>query len=215
VAQPNIARVNTSVGLRDRARIRVANTIRAAGLRDRLDRLVRELSWAELCPAGIPATDLLFADAGGAATEPAGWCAVVAVLGRADGGLLDAAVRSGARGLILADDPIEDFRRAIHDVIRCGGWISPRLASQLLARFPAEFPVADPATLLTPLTERERQALRLLAEGRENAEIAATMSVSVSAVKYHVSNILRKFGCRDRAQLVAYLNRAGLHAGHL
>jgi DNA-binding NarL/FixJ family response regulator len=193
----------------------VANAIRAAGPRDRLDRLVRGLSWAELCPAGIPATDLLFADAGGGAAQPVGRWAVVAVLGRADGGLLDAAVRSGARGLILADDPIEDFQRAIHDVIRRGGWISPRLARQLLARFPANVPAADPAALLTPLTQRERQALRLLAEGRENAEIAATMCVSVSAVKYHVSNILRKFGCRDRAQLVAHLNRAGVHAGHL
>lgn len=207
-------RVNASVGVRDRERIRVANAVRAPGLRDRLDRLIRELSWAELCPAEVSATDLLFADAVGDANR-AGRCAVVAVLGRPDGDLLDTAVRAGARGLILADDPPEDFRRAIHDVIRRGGWISPRLARQLLARFPAGVPAADPSALLAQLTARERQALRLLADGRENAEIAANMYVSVSAVKYHVSNILRKLGCRDRTQLVAQLNRIGLSSVHL
>lgn len=189
----------------------MANAIRAAGPRDRLDGLIRGLPWVEPCPA--EATELLFTDA--VAPEPAGRCAVVAVLGRPDGDLLDAAIRAGARGLILADDPLDDFRRAIHDVIRRGGWISPRLARQLLARLPSGVPAADPTALLTPLTARERQALRLLAEGRENAEIAATMYVSVSAVKYHVSNILRKFGCRDRTQLVAHLNRAGVSPVHL
>ena len=49
--------------------------------------------------------------------------------------------------------------------------------------------------------------LRLVAEGRENAEIAAAMFITVSAVKYHVSNLLRKFGCRDRTQLVSRLGR--------
>ena len=93
--------------------------------------------------------------------------------------------------------------------------ISPRLARQLLARFPTGVPAADPSALLAQLTARERQALRLLADGRENAEIAANMYVSVSAVKYHVSNILRKLGCRDRTQLVAQLNRIGLSSVHL
>lgn len=188
----------------------MAVSVRGIALRDRLDRLVRGLPWAELCAGRGPAIDLSFVDVGDA-VRPA---AVVAVLERPDPGLLDAAVRAGARGLILADDPIEDFRRAIRDVLCRGGWISPRLARQLLARLPTGAP-ADPTALLTPLTARERQALRLLVEGRVNAEIAATMYVSVSAVKYHVSNILRKFGCRDRTQLVARLNRAGVHAGHL
>jgi DNA-binding NarL/FixJ family response regulator len=193
--------------------IRVANAIRGPGVRDRLDRLVAGLSWAELCAVGVAALDLIFADAGNTMPKPAGRSAVVAVLGRPDGDLLDAAIRFGARGLILADDPMEDFRRAIHDVVRRGGWISPRLTSQLLARLPIGVP-AEPAWL-TLLTVRERQALRLLAEGRENAEIAATLYISVSAVKYHVSNILRKLDCRDRTQLVVHLNGICSHSIHL
>jgi DNA-binding CsgD family transcriptional regulator len=77
-----------------------------------------------------------------------------------------------------------------------GGWISPRLVSCLL---PSPPPVS--------LTLRERETLRLLAEGWENAEIAAAMFITVSAVKFHVSNLLRKFGCRDRTQLVSRLGR--------
>lgn len=189
------------------------NDVRAAGARDRIDRIVGGLPWARLCPVGP--VDLLFVAAEAvAATER---CGVVAVFARPDGAVLDAAVRAGARGLILADDPAEDFRRSIHDVLHRGGWVSPRLAGRLLARFPMGAPEAeaDPAAVLTPLTTRERQALRLLAEGRENAEIAALMFVSVSAVKYHVSNLLRKFGCRDRTQLLAHLNRVGLRSVQL
>ena len=195
--------------------IRVANTIRGTGLRDRLDSLVRDLPWAEPCRAWDSTPDVLFMDARVTATRPVVHCAVVAVLGRPDGELVEAAVRMGARGMIMADDPIDDFRRSIHDVARRGGWISPRLARQLLARIPATAPAAGLAALPSTLTARERQALRFLAEGHENAEIATKMSVTVSAVKYHVSNILRKFGCRDRTQLVAHLNRAGLTPAHL
>ncbi|MFI6096542.1 LuxR C-terminal-related transcriptional regulator [Lentzea sp. NPDC051213] len=105
-------------------------------------------------------------------------------------------VRSGVTGLVLADDPVDDIVRAVHDVHRFGGWVSPRLVSALL-------PGPPPASL----TGRERETLRLLADGHENAEIAAAMFITVGAVKYHVSNLLRKFGCRDRTQLVSRLGR--------
>ncbi|MFD9700251.1 response regulator transcription factor [Lentzea sp. NPDC059081] len=118
----------------------------------------------------------------------------VAVLSSPDA--VEGLVRLGVTGLVLADDPVEDVVRAIHDVHRFGGWVSPRLV-------PALLPGPPPATL----TSRERETLRLLAEGWENAEIAAAMFITVSAVKYHVSNLLRKFGCRDRTQLVSRLGR--------
>lgn len=173
--------------------IRVANATRDIRVRVKIDLMIGDLPGARPCPRG----EILFVDAGD--VVPAGKCAVV-VFARPEGDLLDAAIRVGARGLIMADDPVEDFRRAVRDVAGGGGWISPRLSRPLLARVPRGV-----TTLPESLTARELQTLKLLVKGRENAEIAATMFVSVSGVKYHVSNILRKFGCRDRTQLVALL----------
>ncbi|CAL9491332.1 hypothetical protein SUDANB95_03223 [Actinosynnema sp. ALI-1.44] len=189
-------------------RLHVANATRDAGVRAKIDQTVREVPGAHLCPSGAPACGLLFVDAEDVATVRAGSCAVVVVFARPDGDLVDAAIRVGARGLLLADDPAEDFRRSVRDLSGDGGWISPRLFPQLLARM--RRPAAEPARLPASLTARELQTLRLLVQGRGNAEIAATMCVSVAGVKYHVSNILRKFGCRNRSQLVALLSSAHL-----
>jgi len=214
VAAPSVpAVVARSFDHPDHRRVRVASRVRGRALGDRIDRLVLGLPWARLCPGPDANPDVLFVDAGDTAARWSGTHAVVAVLGRPDVALLDATVRTGVRGLLLADDPVEDFRRSIRDVAGGGAWISPRLAAQLLARIPRV--ATDPVAVPDSLTARERQALRLLADGRENAEIAVTMSVTVSAVKYHVSNILRKFGCRDRTQLLAHLNRVGLSPAQL
>ncbi|SDJ02365.1 regulatory protein, luxR family [Lentzea albidocapillata subsp. violacea] len=165
--------------------IRVALSLRSALLVDKITTRLSALEWAVVAtPADVAVVDA------GAATGPG----TVAVLPSV--GPVEELVRAGVTGLVLADDPVDDIVRAVHDVHRFGGWVSPRLVSCLLPGLP---PVA--------LTVREREALRLLADGRENAEIAAAMFITVSAVKYHVSNLLRKFGCRDRTQLVSRLGR--------
>ncbi|MCX2951120.1 helix-turn-helix transcriptional regulator [Lentzea sp. NEAU-D7] len=156
-----------------------------ASLADRISAGLSSVPWAR---PGAPA-DVTVADAA-RATGPR----TVAVLPSFDA--VEGLVRLGVTGLVLADDPPEDIVRAVHDVHRFGGWVSPRLVPSLL-------PGPPPASL----TVRERETLRLVAEGRENAEIAAAMFITVSAVKYHVSNLLRKFGCRDRTQLVSRLGR--------
>lgn len=166
-------------------KIHVALSLRSALLADQISSRLAALSWAAPgTPADVTVTDA--ADAVGPRT--------VAVLPFVHA--VDDLVRAGVTGLVLADDPLDDVVRAIHDVHRFGGWVSPRLVSSLL-------PPPPPASL----TGRERETLRLVAEGRENAEIAAAMFITVSAVKYHVSNLLRKFGCRDRTQLVSRLGR--------
>ncbi|MDX8029121.1 response regulator transcription factor [Lentzea sp. BCCO 10_0856] len=166
-------------------KIHVALSLRSALLADKISSRLATLSWAAPgTPADVTVTDA--ATAGGPRTV-----AVLPFVGAVDG-----LVRAGVTGLVLADDPLDDIVRAIHDVHRFGGWVSPRLVSSLL-------PTPPPASL----TGRERETLRLIAEGRENAEIAAAMFITVSAVKYHVSNLLRKFGCRDRTQLVSRLGR--------
>ncbi|MGW4214311.1 helix-turn-helix transcriptional regulator [Lentzea sp. NPDC004789] len=165
--------------------IQVALSLHSALLADQIFSRLATTPW---CRPGTPA-DVTVVDAS-RATGPR----TVAVLSRV--GPVDHLLRAGVTGLVLADDPVDDIVRAIHDVHRFGGWVSPRLVPSLL-------PDPPPATL----TARERETLRLLAEGWENAEIAAAMFITVSAVKYHVSNLLRKFGCRDRTQLVSRLGR--------
>ncbi|GHH29051.1 helix-turn-helix transcriptional regulator [Lentzea cavernae] len=165
--------------------IHVSLSLRSALLAEKISSRLAAAPWAV---PGAPA-DVLVTDSGAAAGP-----GTVAVLSSFEA--VDGLVRLGVTGLVLADDPPDDIVRAVHDVHRYGGWVSPRLVSSLL-------PDPPPASL----TVRERETLRLVAEGRENAEIAAAMFITVSAVKYHVSNLLRKFGCRDRTQLVSRLGR--------
>lgn len=165
--------------------IHVALSLRSALLANKISSRLAALPWAGPgSPADVTVTDA--ADARGPRT--------VAVLPSSIA--VEGLLRMGVTGLVLADDPLDDIVRAIHDVPTFGGWVSPRLVSCLL---PSPPPVS--------LTLRERETLRLLAEGWENAEIAAAMVITVSAVKFHVSNLLRKFGCRDRTQLVSRLGR--------
>lgn len=164
------------------AAIQVALDLRRAEVRERIGAALVGIATVRL---GRAAT-VVFTDTPAAGT--------VAVL---DGpGAVCPAVRAGAIGLVLADDPDEHFGQAARQVFRHGGWISPRLTGALLGLVPA-------AAVPAGLTPRERAVLDLLADGLDNAEIARLMVVSVSAVKFHVSNILRKFGCRDRTHLVA------------
>ncbi|MFD4669164.1 LuxR C-terminal-related transcriptional regulator [Lentzea sp. NPDC058450] len=165
--------------------IHVSLSLRNVLLADKIASLLDAVPWAVLgTPADVNVLDASCASGPG----------TVAVLPSSDA--VEGLVRLGVTGLVLADDPLEDVVRAIHDVARFGGWVSPRLV-------PALLPGPPPASL----TSRERETLRLVAEGRENAEIAEAMFITVSAVKYHVSNLLRKFGCRDRTQLVSRLGR--------
>lgn len=165
--------------------IHVALSLHSALLANKISSRLTALPWAAPgTPADVTVTDA--AKAGGPRT--------VAVLPSGAG--VEGLLRAGVTGLVLADDPLDDIVRAIHDVHAFGGWVSPRLVSCVL-----------PSPPPTSLTLRERETLKLVAEGRENAEIAAAMFISVSAVKFHVSNLLRKFGCRDRTQLVSRLGR--------
>ncbi|WP_158839913.1 helix-turn-helix transcriptional regulator [Saccharothrix deserti] len=176
--------------------IRVTLSLESPVLRDKINDLLGNTGWAEVCSPRDLTAGVTVLDAR-AAVRVVPRSATVAVLDSPDGSLLESLVHAGVSGLVLADDPVEDFARAVRDVHRFGGWISPRLTGLVFGMLPVLRP-AGPA-----LTAREREALRLLADGRENAEIAAAMFITVSAVKYHVSNLLRKFDCKDRTQLVA------------
>jgi DNA-binding NarL/FixJ family response regulator len=120
------------------------------------------------------------------------------------------ALRAGATGFLLKDSRPADLLRAIEVVAAGDALLAPRVTRRLIAEFAARRDPAEPPAALSELTDREREITRLVAEGLTNGEIAGRLVISPLTAKTHVSNILRKLGCRDRAALVALAYEAGL-----
>jgi DNA-binding NarL/FixJ family response regulator len=121
-----------------------------------------------------------------------------------------AALRAGASGFLVKDTPPRDLLRAIEIVAAGDALLAPGVTRRLIAEFAARRDPAEPPPGLAELTPREREITRLVAEGLSNAEIAGRLVISPLTAKTHISNILRKLGCRDRAALVAVAYESGL-----
>jgi DNA-binding NarL/FixJ family response regulator len=122
------------------------------------------------------------------------------------------ALRAGATGFLLKDTRPRDLLRAIEIVAAGDALLAPSVTRRLIAEFAARRDPAEPPSALAELTEREREITRLVAEGLTNGEIAGRLVISPLTAKTHVSNVLRKLGCRDRAALVALAYESGLVA---
>jgi DNA-binding NarL/FixJ family response regulator len=114
-----------------------------------------------------------------------------------------AALRAGASGFLLKDARPRELLHAIEVVAAGDALIAPRITRRLIAEFAARRDPTQPPDALADLTDREREVLRLVARGLSNAEIAGQLVISPLTAKTHVSNVLRKLDCRDRAALVA------------
>jgi DNA-binding NarL/FixJ family response regulator len=122
-----------------------------------------------------------------------------------------AAVRAGASGFLLKDVQPAELVDAIRVVAAGNSLFGPAATQRLVERFtqaPQARETASPA--LDALTDRERDILRLIAQGNSNAELAERLYLSEATVKTHVSAILRKLGVRDRVQAVITAYEAGL-----
>ncbi|WEV26225.1 response regulator transcription factor [Streptomyces sp. 71268] len=112
--------------------------------------------------------------------------------------------RQSVAGVVSRDDPDHGYVAAVREVLSGRGWISPELVPCVLAGpGAAQRPPAPQPPTAGRLTGREEDVAVLVAEGLSNPEIADRLSVELSTVKFHVSNVLRKLGCRSRAQLAA------------
>jgi DNA-binding NarL/FixJ family response regulator len=123
-----------------------------------------------------------------------------------------AALRGGASGFVLKDTPPEKLLDAITIVAAGEALLAPAVTRRLIAEFARQpAAAARPAgDALGQLTERERDVLRQVAAGKSNTEIAAALHLSVATVKTHVSRLLDKLDCRDRAQLVVVAYETGV-----
>jgi len=121
-----------------------------------------------------------------------------------------AALRAGASGFLLKDAGPQELLHAIRVVAAGDALLAPSITKRLIAEFAARPDPQEPPAQLRQLTEREREILRLVAAGLSNTEIAGQLVISPLTAKTHVSHILGKLGCRDRAQLTTLAYEAGL-----
>jgi DNA-binding NarL/FixJ family response regulator len=120
-------------------------------------------------------------------------------------------IEAGAAGFVLKDAPAADLVGAIRVTARGGSWLDPRVADRVLTVL-RNRPGGAAATdrQVDPLTEREREVLRLVASGANNAEIAEALYLSERTVKGHISAIFAKLGVRDRAAAIIRAYDAGI-----
>jgi len=113
-------------------------------------------------------------------------------------------VSIGASGYILKESPAEQLLTAIREVHRGGSYLSPRLLTRLVDDFRTQGrePVRQPR--FGTLTKREREILKMLAEGQSVKEIASAFDLSVKTVEAHKFNLMRKLDIHNKAQLVQY-----------
>ena len=122
-----------------------------------------------------------------------------------------AAIRAGASGYMLKDTPAKELVAAVRIIAQGDALLSPSVTKRLIEEFANQAqPEAVTARLPDDLTDREREALELLAHGLSNREIAAEMFIGEATAKTHVSRLLTKLGVRDRVQAVVLAYETGL-----
>lgn len=121
-------------------------------------------------------------------------------------------LRAGALGYLLKDVSVQELADAIHAVMAGGVLIEPSVARKVVAEFARLATPAPKASqdLDEPLSEREREILRLLAQGMTNREIAQRLYLAEGTVKNYVTNILGKIDARDRTQAALRAQELGL-----
>lgn len=120
------------------------------------------------------------------------------------------ALKAGAAGYLLKDVSQGELVRALRRVLRGESILDEQLMIRLLRRLAKEMPYEADGTAAL-LSQREREVLQLLAEGKTNREIAGNLTLSVSTVKIHVEHILAKLGVSDRTQAAVRAVELGLH----
>ncbi len=135
---------------------------------------------------------------------------IVLTISEDDADVMDAIV-AGACGYLLKDASIADVVSGIRSAAVGASLISPTIASKVLNRVRASTADENMAeSIRAELSDRELEVLRLIANGKDNAQIAAELVISPKTVKNHISNILMKLQIHNRIQAAVYAVRSGL-----
>jgi DNA-binding NarL/FixJ family response regulator len=121
------------------------------------------------------------------------------------------ALQAGASGFLLKDASPEELVHAVRVIAAGDALLSPGITRRMIEQFAARRPRPQrDAGVLAQLTDREREVLMLVAQGRSNREVGAELFISDHTVKTHVGRLLTKLGARDRVQLVIFAYDNGL-----
>ncbi len=118
-----------------------------------------------------------------------------------------AAIKAGAMGYLIKDSTPEELLRAIHDVYLGRPSLHPNIAYKLMQEI--NRPASDLPPTEEPLTEREEEILKYVAQGLSNQEIADRLFISERTVRTHISHILGKLHLANRTQAALYALRQG------
>jgi DNA-binding NarL/FixJ family response regulator len=120
-------------------------------------------------------------------------------------------VMAGACGYLLKDSSIQELIAGIRAASEGESLISPQIAAKVLQRLRAQSKDADAAEVIrAELSDRELEVLKLIANGKDNAQIARELFISPKTVKNHISNILMKLQIENRIQAAVYAVRSGI-----
>ncbi len=119
------------------------------------------------------------------------------------------ALRAGASGFVLKDDPPEQLLEAVRTVASGEALLSPAITKRVIREF-TRMARPRPPKELDDLSTREREVLRLIALGLSNAQIGQELFISETTVKTHVTHILSKLGLHDRVQVVVLAYQTGI-----
>ncbi|MEV6621473.1 response regulator transcription factor [Amycolatopsis sp. NPDC051106] len=120
------------------------------------------------------------------------------------------ALRAGAAGFLVKDIEPEDFLHAVRVAARGDALLAPSITRKLIDRYVAQPLETGIPVGLAHLTNREREAVTLVAQGLANDQIAARMVISPLTAKTHINRAMTKLHARDRAQLVVFAYESGL-----
>ncbi|OIJ25552.1 response regulator [Nocardioides luteus] len=120
------------------------------------------------------------------------------------------ALRAGAAGFLVKDIQPEDFVHAVRVAARGDALLAPTVTRALIDHYVSQPSAADAPVGLAELTNREREAVALVARGMTNDEVAEAMVISVLTAKTHINRAMTKLHARDRAQLVVVAYESGL-----
>src|SRR6478672_77090 len=119
------------------------------------------------------------------------------------------ALRAGASGFVLKDDPPEQLIAAVRTIAGGEALLSPTVTRSVIEKF-TRLRRTSPPKAVASLTSRELDVLRLMAQGLSNAEIGQQLFITDTTVKTHVTRVLQKLDLRDRAQAIVLAYQTGL-----
>lgn len=123
---------------------------------------------------------------------------------------INATLSAGAEGYLLKDDSLSELLTAIRRVLSGKRYLSPSVADKVVNGYLGQQAVPNATTSWETLTHREREVIKLVAEGYKNREVAEYLSISPKTVEKHRANLMKKLGLRSAADLTAYAIEKGL-----